>query len=175
MTETLISVDIEASGPIPGRYSMLSFGACLLDDPSEGFYVELQPTSNEYVPEAMAVSGLDLATLRSSGIAPRVAMGQIAEWVAKFERPLLLALNASFDWAFVNHYFIEYAPDGKNPFGMGAIDIKAYAMGRINTTWEETRSSRLSARVGVSNQSTHHALEDARLQARLFHAIRALI
>jgi hypothetical protein len=34
-----------------------------------------------------------------------------------------------FDWAFVNHYFVEYGPDGRNPFGIGALDIKAYAMG----------------------------------------------
>jgi ribonuclease T len=53
MIETLISVDIEAAGPIPGRYSMLSIGACLIDDPEDGFYVEMQPVSDAVVPEAL--------------------------------------------------------------------------------------------------------------------------
>jgi ribonuclease T len=33
--EIFISVDIESSGPIPGEYSLLSIGACLLSDPEE--------------------------------------------------------------------------------------------------------------------------------------------
>jgi hypothetical protein len=32
-----VSVDIEASGPIPRRYSMLALGACLVDDPARTF------------------------------------------------------------------------------------------------------------------------------------------
>ena len=30
MPDTYISVDIEASGPVPGEYSMLSLGACVV-------------------------------------------------------------------------------------------------------------------------------------------------
>ncbi|MGL1984483.1 3'-5' exonuclease, partial [Escherichia coli] len=30
--EIFISVDIEASGPVPGKYSLLSIGACLVSD-----------------------------------------------------------------------------------------------------------------------------------------------
>jgi hypothetical protein len=32
--EIFVSVDVEASGPIPGKYSMLSIGACVAFDPS---------------------------------------------------------------------------------------------------------------------------------------------
>lgn len=174
MTETLISVDIEASGPIPGRYSMLSLGACVVDDPVNGFYLEFRPVSEEFLPEAVAVSGLDIAKLHSDGVPPQVGMTRLAEWVARYEHPVLVGFNASFDWAFVNHYFIEYGPDRRNPFGIGAVDIKAYAMGRLKTTWDETRSSRLTARVGMENPKKHQALEDARHQAELFLAIRAL-
>lgn len=31
--EVFISVDIEASGPIPGEYDLLSIGMCLVDQP----------------------------------------------------------------------------------------------------------------------------------------------
>jgi DNA polymerase III epsilon subunit-like protein len=174
MTEILISVDIEASGPIPGRYSMLSLGACLIGDTADALYLEFQPVNDEVVPEAVATARLDLAKLQSDGTPPRVAMAQLSEWLARFERPVFVGFNASFDWAFVNHYFIQYGPNGRNPFGIGALDIKAYAMGRLKTTWDETRSSRLAARLELVNENTHHALEDARQQADLFKAISAL-
>jgi DNA polymerase III epsilon subunit-like protein len=174
MTETLISVDIEASGPIPGRYSMLSLGACPVENPADGFYVEIQPTSDEAVPEAIVVSGLDIARLRSEGVAPAEAMRRLSIWISRFDGPVFVGFNASFDWSFVNYYFVEYGPNGRNPFGIGALDIKAYAMGRLNTSWDETRSSRLAARLGEPDESTHHALEDARHQARLFRAIRSI-
>ena len=49
--ERYFSVDIETAGPIPGKYSMLSIGACVVDDPSQSFYAELQPINMEFVPE----------------------------------------------------------------------------------------------------------------------------
>lgn len=172
MTETLISVDIEAAGPIPGRYSLLSIGACLIDDPEDSFYVEMQPLNDAVVPEALSVSGFDLKHLRAQGVAPGDAMQRFGEWAARYDRPVFVGFNASFDWAFVNHYFIEYGPGGRNPFGIGALDIKAYAMGRFGSTWDDTRSSRLSMRLGLKHDATHHALNDARLQAAIFRAIR---
>lgn len=73
-----ISVDIEADGPIPGPYSMLSFGAAVAGrqdadgftaaDPEERtFYRELRPIGEEFVPEALAVSGLDRERLVREG------------------------------------------------------------------------------------------------------------
>lgn len=73
-----ISVDIEADGPIPGPYSMLSFGAAVAGvqdadgftaaDPEKlTFYRELRPISEEFVPEALAVSGLDRDRLQHEG------------------------------------------------------------------------------------------------------------
>ncbi len=172
MMETLISVDIEAAGPIPGRYSMLSIGACLIDNAEDNFYVELQPVNDEAVPEALSVSGFDMDDLRAHGITPPEAMRRFGEWAARYERPILVGFNASFDWAFVNHYFVEYGVGGRNPFGIGALDIKAYAMGRFRSTWDDTRSSRLAARLGQKIEGTHHALEDARAQAAIFRLIR---
>ncbi len=53
-----ISVDIEADGPIPGDYSMVSFGAVVVESGLERtFYGELKPISEKYVSEALAVSG----------------------------------------------------------------------------------------------------------------------
>ncbi len=41
-----ITVDIEAAGPNPHDYSLLSIGAATLDEPRKSFYVELQPVSD---------------------------------------------------------------------------------------------------------------------------------
>lgn len=87
-----ISVDIEADGPIPGPYSMISFGAAVAGrqdgashtaaDPEQNtFYRELRPISEASVPEALAVSGLDRDRLLREGVEPAVAMAEFRAWV----------------------------------------------------------------------------------------------
>jgi hypothetical protein len=41
-TEQYYSVDVESSGPIPGKYSMLSLGACLVGQASHFFLLRVQ-------------------------------------------------------------------------------------------------------------------------------------
>ena len=38
--ETYISVDVEAAGPIPGAYSLLAIGACVVGNINKTFYIE---------------------------------------------------------------------------------------------------------------------------------------
>jgi hypothetical protein len=121
--EEYISVDIEASGPIPGEYSMLSIGACPVRDPEVGFYDELRPTSNRYVSEALEVSGFSLIRLREYGTDPAETMASFRGWIKEVcagQRPIFVGYNASFDWAFVNWYFHVFLQD--NPFGIGGVD-----------------------------------------------------
>lgn len=81
--ETYFSVDIEASGPIPGEYSMLSLGACRLDDFDRTFYAELKPVSGLFVPEALKVSGLDLGLLSREGEDATKVMQSFQSWVTE--------------------------------------------------------------------------------------------
>jgi len=54
---TYFTVDVEADGPIPGDYSMVSFGAVAVEPTLQHtFYGEVKPISNKWVPEALAVS-----------------------------------------------------------------------------------------------------------------------
>src|SRR3989338_204813 len=55
MEKRYVSFDVETSGSSPGKYSMLSLGACLVDDPSITFYRELKPISMNFILEAMLV------------------------------------------------------------------------------------------------------------------------
>lgn len=174
-SETFISVDVEATGPYPARYSLLSIGAALVRDPQQGFYVELKPAKTEVVESALRVTQLSIEKLIDEGVEPVRAMRDFADWIHRVapagQRPLMVAFNAPYDWGFINHYFLEYV--GENPFGHSAIDIKAFYMGLIGCAWEETSMLYLSPRFLKGQQLPHDALEDARLQADLFRKLLA--
>src|SRR3954471_24567958 len=81
-TEALISVDIEAAGPSPSTGSLLSIGACLIEDPEVGYYVELRPIAErDWDDEAEAIHGLSRDRLVRDGLEPTDAMQQFAAWV----------------------------------------------------------------------------------------------
>lgn len=168
--ELYVSVDIEASGPIPGEFSMLSLGACVVGHPEKCIYLELKPDSPKHDPEAVEVTGFDLELLAKTGLEPQEAMQKLAAWVgevgADAGKSVFVGLNAPFDWSFVNYYFHKYL--GQNPFGFAALDIKAYYMGAFNLEWRETKSSHMATSLGPKRAATHNALDDARYQAELF-------
>lgn len=176
MREQYISVDIESSGPIPGEYSLLTIGACVVEDDSKTFHAQLKPLNRNAVPEAMEVTGLSLETLEREGLEPAAAMKTFADWlnanVPKGAKAIFVGLNAPFDWSFVNYYFIKFC--GQNPFGFSALDIKALYMGATGCTWNQTGSSQMAKRLHPQRKGTHDALEDALYQAELFRLARGL-
>lgn len=167
--EAFISVDVEASGPIPGEYSMLSVGACEVGKVNDGFYAELQPISEKYVKEALEVCGLSMEKLRETGMSPYEAMRKFAEWTewtAKERRPVFVGYNAGFDWSFVNYYFVRFA--GENPYGVSALDIKSVWLGMTGSSWSGTSKTRVKRNLGIVAEHTHNALDDAKEQAIIF-------
>ncbi len=173
--ETYISVDVETAGPNPGSYSLLSIGACLVDEPQNNFYIELQPVHDNATEEALRISKLDLAMLKESGIPPKEAMTRFATWVSRVTppgyHPVFVAFNAPFDWMFINDYFDRYL--GYNPFGHKALDIKAFYMGLTGAAWSETGMTLVSNRYLSNRALTHHALQDAIDQAEIFRRMLA--
>lgn len=170
--EVYISVDIEASGPIPGEYSMLSLGACVVGEASKTFYSEFKPISEKYVHEAVDVSKLSLEKLKSSGVEPELGMREFENWIKEVsseKRPVFTAFNATFDWMFVAYYFHRFL--GRNPFGISGLDIKAYYMGKFDTSWSETAKRNFDKRFLSSKKHTHNALDDAIEQAEIFQKI----
>src|SRR5213594_3861850 len=167
--EVYISVDIEASGPIPGEYSMLSIGACEIDNVKNNFYAELQPISENYVKEAIDVCGLSMEKLRKTGMSPNEVMRRFAEWTkqtSKERKPVFVGYNAGFDWSFVNYYFIRFA--GENPFGVSALDIKSVWLGMTGSSWSGTSKTHVKRNLGIEVEHTHNALDDAKEQAIIF-------
>ncbi len=171
--EEYISVDIETSGPFPGIYALLSIGACTISEPRNSFYIELIPDADGHKPEALAISQLSLNKLRETGTPAKDAMLKFSQWVSSVVpggfQPVFTAFNAPFDWMFVNDYFHRYL--GFNPFGHKALDIKALYMGLRKSNWRDTAYNTVRTNTGFDSELTHHALEDAVQQAKIFEIL----
>jgi ribonuclease T len=173
MHESLISVDVETAGPNPSAYSMLSIGACLVDDPQQSFYVELKPVNQAMTTEALSISGLTIEHLEANGVDAKAGMQLFEDWlrtvVPDTHVPVFLGFNAAFDWMFVCDYFERFL--GRNPFGHSAMDIKSYYLGMAGGSWAETSLRFLSPRYLDGRPLSHNALGDAQDQAALYTAI----
>ena len=78
---SFVMVDIEADGPIPGDFSMVSFGAVIVEPGlARSFYGRLKPISEAWIPHALKVSGHTREeTLEFDD--PKLVMVQFAEWL----------------------------------------------------------------------------------------------
>lgn len=167
--EIYISVDIEASGPVPGEYSMLSLGACVVGATEKNFYAELKPLTKKFDAEALNVAGFDLKTLARTGREPAQAMRDFDAWLAEvvpFDRtPIFCAYPLAFDWMFVAYYFHRFV--GRNPFGYSGFDFKSFYMGVTGQTWKHASTFSPKQRFNIAQDLTHNAREDAIAQAHL--------
>jgi len=175
-SEFFISVDVETSGSIPGEFSILEIGACAVDDDSLQFSCELRPINENFEVEALAAIGRTPDDFESSlrdGVKPVEALRRFRSWaegLAGDRKLVFVGLNASFDWMFVNWYFIKFL--GHNPFGFSALDIKAYYMGATGCIWDATRSSQMHKTLSPRSNPTHKGVGDAIYQAELFRLMR---
>jgi hypothetical protein len=87
-------VDIEADGPIPEDYSMISFGAVIAEPSlSKTFYGKLRPLSEQWNAEALKVSGFTREeTLGFND--PKSVMERFAVWIGENSkgRPIIMVL-----------------------------------------------------------------------------------
>jgi ribonuclease T len=173
-----VSVDVEASGPIPGEYSLLSIGACIVgqeDEKSSCFYIELKPLNENFVQEALDVTGFSMEHLKQNGTDPMLAIKQFDSWINTITKdgkikPVFVAYPVTFDWSFVNYYFYKYLKF--NPFGVSGVDIKSVWMGMTNQKWHKiSKESILRALKLTDLEHTHNALDDAIEQSKIFKRI----
>ncbi len=176
-----VSTDIEADGPIPGPYSMLSLGmatAATFDGTTftrlapSTFYRELRPISPDFVPQALAVSGLDRASLARTGAAPAVAMAENVAWLAEVAerhaaRPVFVGYPLGFDWMFTYWYQVRFT--GGSPFGHSAhLDIKTLFAQKAGRPIRGVSKRSMPEHLLGDRRHSHHALDDALEQADLF-------
>jgi DNA polymerase III epsilon subunit-like protein len=175
LPELYIAVDVEADGPIPGPYSMISLGMAVTGRADLTFYTELRPISEEFVPQALAVSGLDRDRLLREAPSAEEAMRSAAHWVnglRRIGRPVFLAAPAVWDGMFVHWYFVRFT--GRSPFGStgSGVDLRSYWMGLTGSEWVGTRKGAIKHALGLTDlPHTHHAGEDAAELAQVFEAV----
>lgn len=190
--EVYFSADIESDGPIPGPYSMSSLGlvACAyrtktgkhvrldLDDERHCFYAELKPISDNFIPEAAAVAGLDRSMLITDGLEPVKAMTDLSRMIQTvteayggFARPVFVGYPLGFDWMFVYWYLMNYSKDG-SPFGHSShLDIKTLFAQKSGKPIRSIGKRSIPKTLKSKRKHTHNALDDAREQADLFNNI----
>lgn len=160
-----IMVDIESDGPIPGDYSMISFGAVLVREPlDKTFYGRLRPISDRFIPEALAVSGHSrVETLAFDD--PKQVMADFADWLRATcsDQPIFISDNNGFDWMFVCWYFHHFL--GKNPFGFSSQNLGSLYKGMEKDMFKNFKHLR-------QTRHTHHPVDDAKGNAEALLIMR---
>ena len=137
-----IVVDVEADGAIPHKFSMVCFGAVIVEPSlSKTFYGKTKPISNEWNADALAVSGIRREE-HEKFEEPLKIMLDFADWIAKNSngKPTFISDNLAFDWQWINYYFHTYL--GKNPFGFSGRRIGDLYCGMkmdssLNSEWKK--------------------------------------
>jgi hypothetical protein len=118
-----IVVDVESDGAIPFKYSMVCFGAVIVEPTlSKTFYGQTKPISDNWVPKSLEISGFS----REEHLGfddPKTVMENFAKWIEEnsIGRPIFVSDNLAYDWQWINWYFHYYT--GDNPFGFSGRRI----------------------------------------------------
>lgn len=163
-------VDVEADGPAPGLFSMVSFGVVELTraGPGQSFYGQVAPITDKFVPEALAVSG-HTRQEHESFEKPEIVMPRFVKWLQSVNgkgRAQFISDNPAFDWQFANYYLWAFV--GSNPFGHSARRIGDFYAGmqRDFDGKQDWRRLRKTAH-------THHPVDDAKGNAEALAALIA--
>jgi hypothetical protein len=158
-------MDIESDGPIPGDYSMISFGAVLVNETlDKTFYKCLKPISDKYLAEALVVSGFSREeTLLFHD--PQVAMSELAGWLNDvcIGKPIFISDNNGYDWMFICWYFHHFL--GSNPFGHSSQNLGSLYKGLVRDTSKNFKHLR-------KTKHSHNPVDDAKGNAEALLTLR---
>lgn len=147
-------VDIESDGPIPGDYSMVSFGAIIVEDNLERtFYGKLKPISGKWIPQALAISEHSREETLSFDD-PKEVMQNFADWVKNNSKgqAVFISDNNGFDWMFICWYFHHFIEE--NPFGHSSQNLGSMYKGLVKDTFKNFKHLK-------KTKHTHHPVDDA--------------
>ena len=165
-----IVVDVESDGPIPHKYSMVCFGAVVVEPAlSRTFYGQTRPVSSGWIAEALAVSGFTREQHECFDD-PAQVMRKFSDWLDENSngRPIFISDNPAFDWQWINYYFHYYL--GKNPFGFSARRIGDLYCGMkmdtgLNSEWKQRFRK---------TQHDHNPVNDAKGNAEALLAMKKM-
>lgn len=187
-SEIYISTDIECNGPIPGEYSMLSFGSVAFNKDGKilgEFYrkLKLLPKAKQH-PETMRFWKENPEAWKeatSNQEEPEKVMEDFVKWCWQFRskndetRPVFVSWPATFDFMFVYWYMVKFNKDferdfiQKTPFAIAGLDIKTYAATMLKQNYLDIHYETLPKRwVKNTGEHTHNALDDAKKAGKIF-------
>lgn len=162
MRLTHIVVDIEATGPVPGLYSMTEIGAvALTGDLQQRFHINIRPLADASWQEgALRVLNTNMETLSARGIMPWTAMLMFESWLKDTtssisgvgSRPVMVSDNPGFDFPFVAYYFWRFTYG--NPLGHSSVHLGDFYKGIVRDRFQSFKHLRRTPH-------THNALDDA--------------
>lgn len=151
-----IMVDVESDGPIPGPYSMISFGAVVCRDTSQTFYGKLRPISANWIPAALAISGFTREQVMEFPTAES-EMIRFLQWLNEI-RPhgkdwlRFISDNNGYDWQFINWYLWTFC--NENPFGHSSTNLGSLYKGLVKDDFKNFKHLR-------KTKHTHNPVDDA--------------
>lgn len=153
-TSLFIMVDVEATGPCPGLYSMTELGAVVVEEPlARTFYAKLRPIEGTALDkEAVRVMGYDPAAF-ADWPEPEGEIRRFGEWLDGLgKRPMFVSDNPGFDFQFVNYYFWKFY--GRNPFGHSSTNLGSLYKGAARDMYQSFKHLRVTPH-------THNPVDDA--------------
>ena len=168
MKQVYFCVDVESDGPIPGEYSMVCFGAVVIDFnnlqfPLPTYYGEVAPISPNWIAESLAISKitrLQHESFENSADAMTRFLSFINQHTENgTKRPIFISDNNGYDWSFINWYLWKYT--NQNPFG--------WSSGSINWLYKGiTKNFYTSFKHLRKTKHTHNPVDDAMGNAESF-------
>ena len=134
---------------------MVCFGAVIVEpDLDRTFYGKLKPISDNFIPDALAVSGFSRDECFKFD-KPKLVMAEFADWLKANckGRMMFVSDNNGFDWQFINWYFHHFL--GNNPFGFSSTNLGSLYKGLQSDTFVNFKHLR-------KTKHTHHPVDDAR-------------
>jgi hypothetical protein len=192
MSETYISIDVEADGPIPGLNNMLSFGAAAFnlqaDDPRKPiatFEANLKTIGeswggdwpkNHASADTMkwwAKQSEAWEACRKDTVDPCDAMERFVQWVRDLPgRPVIIGYPVTFDFLFLYWYTMAFGglADGERcPYGFQGLDLKTLAAVKLDVPFHRATKRNMPKRwFKGAPKHNHEALTDAIGQGVMF-------
>jgi hypothetical protein len=173
--EIYISTDIEADGPIPGPYSMLSFASAAYS--ADKTLLSTYSANLETLPDAGTHPKTmewwkqfpdAWAACRREPRAPEAVMREYLAWLQSLSGQMVfVGWPATWDFMWIYWYLVRFT--GERPFREVALDVRSYAMGMRKSEFRQTSRTYLPKRwFDEGLPHTHVALDDALEQGALF-------
>ena len=151
-------VDVEATGPCPGMYSMFELAIVKVSNQiNQYLHLRMSPVDGtSYIESALEATGNKIEIIKQYE-SPEEQMKLLKGFLGVSKEgvtPVVWSDNIAFDWQFLNYYCHAFL--GENPFGYSGRRIGDFYAGltkdpRSSSKWKKFRKTK----------HTHNALDDA--------------